>query len=441
MDLLNAFHRLPAISYFGARKDDDFADRLNYKYTVGLLVFFSIVVASKQFSNDQIQCWVPAIFTRNYEIYVSNYCWIHNTYHINISEPTMQKAREKRYILRYYQFVPFILLIQALGFLLPRLFWRSSSRHSGIDVRNLMDATHNLKTVKRFHKQKSIIAYSISVLHQYLGDPRKRLKQQHHRITSYLQGLLFCLFGSSNVYNAYLFFLYILTKLFFIFNILAQLYAIRILLEEKWTVKETIQGLRRFFTIDFLRSNPLSKYFPKTSMCDFRIIEPNSDEGHKYTVQCVLPINIYNEQIFTVLYIWMTLVLAVTVYDFFSWFIFLILPRLRYSFISQRVQVQQGLTTVRTSMHAFVYEYLQQDGFFVFRLIYSNVGDDVTTNILSHLWKNFQRADKVIVTENPIGGATNMVSLTATGNRGLYSSRQDPHGTSIFDYTKTSTNL
>jgi hypothetical protein len=22
--------------------------------------------------------WVPAIFTRNYEIYVSNYCWIHN---------------------------------------------------------------------------------------------------------------------------------------------------------------------------------------------------------------------------------------------------------------------------------------------------------------------------------------------------------------------------
>jgi hypothetical protein len=55
MDVLNAFHRLPSISYFGVRRDDDFADRLNYKYTVGLLIFFSIIVASKQFSNDQIQ--------------------------------------------------------------------------------------------------------------------------------------------------------------------------------------------------------------------------------------------------------------------------------------------------------------------------------------------------------------------------------------------------
>ena len=55
MDILNAFRNLPAISHVGVRRDDNFSDRLNYKYTVGLLIFFSIVVASKQFSNDQIQ--------------------------------------------------------------------------------------------------------------------------------------------------------------------------------------------------------------------------------------------------------------------------------------------------------------------------------------------------------------------------------------------------
>jgi hypothetical protein len=58
MDILYAFQRLPSITYFGIRRDDDFVDRLNYKYTVGLLVLFSIVVASKQFSNDQIQWYV-----------------------------------------------------------------------------------------------------------------------------------------------------------------------------------------------------------------------------------------------------------------------------------------------------------------------------------------------------------------------------------------------
>ncbi|CAF4700452.1 unnamed protein product [Rotaria sp. Silwood1] len=440
MDILNAFHRLPTISYIGIRRDDDFVDRLNYKYTVGLLIFFSIVVASKQFSTDPIQCWVPAIFTRNYEIYVSNYCWIHNTYHINISEPNMQRAHEKRYVLRYYQFVPFILLLQALLYLLPRLFWRSFSRHSGIDVRNIMDAAHSLKTVKRFHKQKSIMGYIISSMNQYISDPRKRSKQQHSKINAYINGLFHCIFRSSNVFNSYLFILYLLTKILFIINTFVQLYAIRLLLEEKWTVNETLKGFRHIFTAGILRTNPVSKYFPKISMCDFRIIEPNSDEGHKYTVQCVLTINIYNEQIFTLLYIWMNFVLVITIYDFFSWFIFLLLPRLRYSFLVQRIQVQQSITTVRAGMQAFVYDYLHHDGFFISRLIYSNVGDDITSGILTNLWKNFQRADRATLIENTTVNLGATVSLTATGNRGLYN-RQEGGEQSIFDYSKTSTNL
>ncbi|CAF0719484.1 unnamed protein product [Rotaria sp. Silwood1] len=437
MDLLNAFHRIPQISYFGVRRDDDFADRLNYKYTVGLLIFFSIVVASKQFSNDHIQCWVPAIFTRNYEIYVSNYCWIHNTYHINITEPSKQRADEKRYVLRYYQFVPFILLIQALLYLLPRLCWRSLSRHSGIDIKNIMDAAHNLKTVKRFHKHKSIMGYLVSIIHQYVGDPRKKLKQEHSRISIYIQGLFHCIIGATNNFNAYLFLLYLFIKLLYIINTLVQLYAIRLLLEQRWTVNETIKGFRQIFTLNILRTNPLSKYFPKISMCDFRIIEPNSDDGHKYTVQCVLTINIYNEQIFTVLYIWMNIVLLVTIYNFISWLIFLLFPRLRYSFFTQRIHTQQSITTLRTSMSAFVYKYLQHDGFFILRLIYSNIGDDVTTNILTNLWRNFHRPDKSTLLDNSIGAT---ISLTATGNRGLYM-RSNGQSGSLFDYSKTSTNL
>ena len=198
----------------------------------------------------------------------------------------MHRAREKRYVLRYYQFVPFILLLQALFYLLPRLFWRSLSRHSGIDVKNVMDAAQGLKSVKRFHKHKSIMAYLVSVIHQYAGDPRKRSKQQHNRLNTYLEGLAHCLFGSANMFNAYLFLLYLTTKLLYIVNTFVQLYGIRLLLEEKWTVNQTWRGFQKIFTADVLRTNPLSKYFPKISMCDFRIIEPNSDEGHKYTVQC-----------------------------------------------------------------------------------------------------------------------------------------------------------
>ncbi|CAF1364496.1 unnamed protein product [Adineta steineri] len=437
MDILNAFHRIPQISYFGIRRDDDFADRLNYKYTVGLLIFFSIIIASKQFSNDHIQCWVPAIFTRNYEIYVSNYCWIHNTYHINISEPSIQRSREKHYVLRYYQFVPFILLIQALLYLLPRLCWRSFSRHSGIDVKNLMEAAQSLKSVKRFHKHKTIMNYLVSLIHQYVGDPRKKSKQEDSQINAYIQGIIHCVIGTTNTFNSYLLLLYLFIKILFILSTFFQLYAIRLLLEQKWTVDDTIKSFRHIFTTGVLRSNPLSKYFPKISMCDFRIIEPNSDDGHKYTVQCVLTINVYNEQIFTVLYVWMNIVLAITIYDFLSWLMFLLFPRLRYSFFVQHTRTQQGVTSIRTNMHSFVYDYLQQDGFFILRLIHSNVGDDITSNILTNLWRNYQSPEKIPSIENSIGAT---VSLTATGNRGLYS-RSDDQNTSLFDYTKTSTNL
>jgi len=198
----------------------------------------------------------------------------------------MKRANEKRYVLRYYQFVPFILLIQALLYLIPRLCWRSFSRHSGIDVRNLMDAAHSLKTVKRFHKHKSIMNYLVSVIHQYVNDPRKKIKQENSRMSAYIQSLLRCFLGSTNSFSAYLFLLYLFIKFLSIVNTLVQLYAIRVLLEQKWTIDDTIQDYQKIFTGRLLRTNPLSKYFPKISMCDFRIIEPNSDEGHKYTVQC-----------------------------------------------------------------------------------------------------------------------------------------------------------
>ena len=149
-----------------------------------------------------------------------------------------------------------------------------------------------------------------------------------------------------------------------------------------------------------------------------------------------MTINIYNEQIFTVLYVWISFVLAVTIYDFFSWLIFFIIPKLRYSFFSQRIQTEQSLSTLRANMNAFTYDFLQQDGFFIMRLIHSNVGDDTTSTILSNLWKNFQRTDKSTATDHTIANVGATISLTATGN-----SRSDNYDHSIFNYSKATTHV
>ena len=47
-------------------QDDDFADRINYKYTVAVLVIFAIIVTNRQFGTKQIHCWIPAYFTRKF---------------------------------------------------------------------------------------------------------------------------------------------------------------------------------------------------------------------------------------------------------------------------------------------------------------------------------------------------------------------------------------
>ena len=59
MDILALASRLPLLIFGPERNDNDFADRLNHKYTVAILVIFAIIVTGQK----QIHCWIPAYFT------------------------------------------------------------------------------------------------------------------------------------------------------------------------------------------------------------------------------------------------------------------------------------------------------------------------------------------------------------------------------------------
>lgn len=55
MDMLTMSRRIPLLGFFGsAASDDDFADRLNYKYTVAILVIFAFIVTNRHFSHNQV---------------------------------------------------------------------------------------------------------------------------------------------------------------------------------------------------------------------------------------------------------------------------------------------------------------------------------------------------------------------------------------------------
>ena len=55
MDLIGAVKNLAAKRH--VHNDDLFVDRLNHRYTVGIIVLFAVVVTASQYSGKPINCW------------------------------------------------------------------------------------------------------------------------------------------------------------------------------------------------------------------------------------------------------------------------------------------------------------------------------------------------------------------------------------------------
>jgi len=370
MDIIGIVTRLPSLVFGASRCDDSFADRLSYKYTVLMLVLFAIVVTNKQFGTKHIQCkfsrkkkerhdysfrmfdlgWVPAQFTKNYEVirmrnviictlmftfffqeYVNDICWVSNTYYIPLEQKVPKIERERRQNeLRYYQWIPFILLLQAFCFYFPHIVWRSLSRRSGIDVRDIVDAAINYKSVDTATKddkhKTELMEYIVEAIDKYVDDPRRQPDERGHRISLKRIIMTVCIFMGKYLGN-YLIIVYFTTKALFITNAVCQIFLLNLFLGQEFhlfgiqVLKRIIEGrgrdLRKLDELELIFRfrigwDTQSRYFPKVTLCDFQIREAlHPRDSHRYTVQCVLPLNLFSQQIFTFIWFWYMMVFLV----------------------------------------------------------------------------------------------------------------------------------
>ena len=143
-----------------SRNDDDFVDRLSHRYTTVMMVVFAIVVSTKQYVGDPINCWVPAHFTGNHEEYANSYCWIKNTYWLPFDTNIPKEyEKDKRHMIPYYQWVPMILLVQGLLFYLPIMVWRTLNGRSGIDVNNIVEAGETFQNTEKAVRRTETLSY------------------------------------------------------------------------------------------------------------------------------------------------------------------------------------------------------------------------------------------------------------------------------------------
>jgi len=105
--------------------------------------------------------------------------------------------------------------------------------------------------------------------------------------------------------------LFLISKLFYLGNVVGQLFLLNLVLATKYNT----------FGFDVIRDMVANKdwteqsyvVFPRVTLCDFKVRGQDMVNVHPYTVQCVLPINLYNESIYVFLWYWLVLVAAVSV--------------------------------------------------------------------------------------------------------------------------------
>lgn len=128
------------------RNDDDIMARLSHRYTTFLLALCAILVSTKQYVGEPINCWVPAQFTDNHEDYANKVCWVSNTYYIPFKQ-RIPNADAPREMIGYYQWVPLIMLLQAAAYYLPVMIWRWFSFGSGIDCHDIIMSAKSLQNI------------------------------------------------------------------------------------------------------------------------------------------------------------------------------------------------------------------------------------------------------------------------------------------------------
>jgi hypothetical protein len=355
---------------------DDFVDRLNYYYTASMLIFFAIITGAKQTFGKPIECMMPAEYPATWGDYVREFCYVSSTYFVPINE-TSSIAEKKQFLTHgYYQWVPFILILQALLIYLPNLGWKTFQRSQTVDFRHVVEQAKSLRFVMGEDHEKGI-----KDIVTYI---RERLRHQGTK-----SGYSYVGFGMKSSL------LHILAKMLTIGVILTELYLMN---KTFGTANDPYWGITMFNNgLTNTRWNETG-VFPRITFCDFK--QPIL--GNKYpkrTVQCVLMINMINEKIFIFIWLWFAALLVFSLVNLVFTIASLFIPALRRRAIESYVQVppsstNQSLSTTSSYMSDeerlldFAATILGADGVHLFEFIKAHAGTLIANEIASELFDN-----------------------------------------------------
>ncbi|KAI1714756.1 innexin domain-containing protein [Ditylenchus destructor] len=342
----------------------DLAARLNCRYTVTILAVSAGLLLTTHFWGEPITCWLPAEFTKGWTDYANQYCYVHGTYFSFLEQPLdWNEGQRQKIAIDYYQWVPYVLALQAIFFYIPRFLWKVLSSFSGYDLPGSIrhvDLVWNQVRMSTFAERMQVLDRQLT---PYLWDGI-RLSKRRNRGQLSLHYLLYTLIQAS---NATLMFLW-LNQL-----INSPMYS--------WSGSSILVDLYNG------RNWQSTGHFPRITHCDFarRKLASTSTE----TITCVLTLNFYYEKLLLFLWFWMLFVTAVSWLNCITWARVMCLPQ------ASKVKLQSFLAVhAGTSVYGErFFRALGPDGTFILHQISLNIGDLPTSYVTLSMYNAVEQSE------------------------------------------------
>lgn len=351
--------------------DDDAIDRCNYLVTNGILFICALTVAAKQYVGEPLQCWVPAEFKSGWERYIEDYCFVENTYFVRMDEdiPAQPNLRNEREI-HYYQWVPFILMFQALLFMIPRTVWKTFNWQTGM---NIFALSQMASTTKREGPKR--------ILNKNM-DPTPISQRLHFAIKHNKLKAVNDVYSLKSFWRVYVTQLYIFCKMLNLLNICIQF----VLLNRFLGPQYRFWGFGILSDLLHGRQWYESGHFPRVTYCDIKIREIGN--VNLKTVQCVLMINMFNEKIFLGIWFWLFILGILTSVNLLYWIIITTMPQFGRNFIKDNLALK-SIEYTEEEFEEFLYTTLCKDSITVLRLLSDNAGELVAAEVVAGLWDSY----------------------------------------------------
>ncbi|KRX85173.1 Innexin unc-9 [Trichinella sp. T6] len=353
--------------------DDDTIDRINYYYTCLILIILAATISAKQYVGQPIQCWVPAQFSASWEQYAENYCFVQNTYWLYADQQIPTDLTD-RYALQigYYQWVPFVLAIQAALFYLPCLIWRLLNWQSGFALRNVIGLASEWKNNNAYNCRRKFI----QTIANYIEDSIQLQNCHGKNNPTFKHGYRITV-------------LYLSIKFAYLINAVGQLFLLNGFLAPKYQ----LWGVA--ILVDLINGHQWqwSGHFPRVTLCDFEVRLLGN--LHRYSIQCVLMINMFNEWAFLFLWWWLVFVATATACNTLGWMSLIFSKRALLAFVTRYAKVmnaddnRQRWSVIQQNLHTFTFHHLRVDGVLVMKMLSLHAGNLITADVIWTILENY----------------------------------------------------